>query len=40
MSQPQFRLVTRSDSDGLVFAVRLSSLKLIDELIVRIHADG
>lgn len=32
MSQPTFRLITRSDFDGLVCAVLLNELKLIDEI--------
>lgn len=32
MSQPIFRLITRSDFDGLVCAVLLNELKLIDEI--------
>ncbi|CAN5901359.1 exopolyphosphatase [soil metagenome] len=32
MSQPKFRLVTRSDFDGLVCAVLLNELNLIDEI--------
>ena len=32
MSQPQFRLVTRSDFDGLVCAVLLNELNLIDDI--------
>lgn len=32
MSQPTYRLITRSDFDGLVCAVLLNELKLIDEI--------
>ena len=32
MSQPKFRLVTRSDFDGLVCAVLLKEMDLIDEI--------
>jgi hypothetical protein len=32
MTKPQFRLVTRSDFDGLVCGVLLKELNLIDEI--------
>jgi hypothetical protein len=32
MTRPQFRLVTRSDFDGLVCGVLLKELNLIDEI--------
>ena len=32
MSQPKYRLVTRSDFDGLVCAVLLNELNMIDEI--------
>lgn len=33
MSQPKYRLVTRSDFDGLVCAVLLNELDMIDEIV-------
>ena len=34
MSEPKFRLVTRSDFDGLVCAVLLNELEMIDDILI------